>query len=153
MMGFGRDEKRVAAMFDGEAPETAELKALLDADPELAAYYAGVQRLREGAEAVRGEAEIGDAQFPAFMRGIRDGIEQPVRGGHRGFWAVVSMGAAAMLAAISAIVVMTGGPSEVRAHTVIEEVSTDIEGGVTSSFISEGGTATVWVEAPAKDIL
>lgn len=148
-----KGEKEIARRFDGEA--TGKSPAALNSD--LAAYEAGLKMLREGAQSAVQRPEIADAQFPAFMEGIRENLETPRRG-HRGFWAVVSLSTAALLVAMSAFVIFMStnqhDSTVVEAVTTeVETVSTDINGATVDSYTSGDGTTVVWVSTEKRDLL
>lgn len=92
-------QKKVAAHLDGHAAGDAP------STPEARAYADELLRLREGVQAVKSTPEISDAQFAAFMSGIREGIDAaPAR--HRGLWAAFSLVAAALVVALSLFVIL-----------------------------------------------
>ncbi|GMV94069.1 MAG: hypothetical protein AMXMBFR82_38470 [Candidatus Hydrogenedentota bacterium] len=145
-------ERDIARRFDGEAEGNA---ASLDAQGK--AYEAGLRLLREGARQASQRAEIADAQFPAFMDGIRQEVERPTRG-YRGFWAIVSLSTAALLVAFSAFLLFTTGdqatPPVVEAVTnEVETVSTEINGATVDSYTDGEGTTVLWVSTGKRDLL
>ncbi len=146
-------ERDIARRFDGETGGDGNAPA----DARSAAYEAGLRLLREGAQQAANRAEIADAQFPAFMEGIREETERPARG-HRGFWAVVSLSTAALLVALSAFLLFTTGehatPTVVEAVTnEVETVSTEINGATVDSYTDGDGTTVLWVSNGKRDLL
>lgn len=148
-----RDKEQLERWFDGELQDgDVDLDRLLN-DAAAAGHLKLLKTLREGVEAVRTNAEIGDGQFPAFMEGIRERVHTPAPRSWRGWWAIASLTAAVLVGAISTFALISYGQKPVAADTVVEEYSTDIEGGKATSRKTESGTTIVWVDAPEKDIL
>jgi hypothetical protein len=149
---FDRKYKRIAAEFDGEiALSEAERDALLQ-DPERARYAEALPALRSGAQAAaRVTPRIEDAQMGAFMAGIREGVATPEHAPHRGFWAAVSLTAAAMVIAVSTFIVLDGGPQAVQANEV-ESISTDLEGARLDVYDSDEGITTIWIVNSGDDL-
>jgi len=144
-----RDERNIEQWFDGEAagPDPTVLER-----PGTQTYLEGLQRLRDGAQSVAAPRTIDDAQFPAFMAGIREQLETTPRRRVGGFWALASVTASALIVAMSVFLVLTAGGVS-NTPTVVEATSTGIEGASVESYSSdEGGTATVWITLPERDI-
>ncbi|HPO16577.1 MAG TPA: hypothetical protein PLI09_24285 [Candidatus Hydrogenedentes bacterium] len=142
--------KVIEAHFDGEHPADERLNAHLANCPQCKARWAELETLRRGVTQVRRVEEIGDAQFPAFMRGILDGLEpQPRR--RTNFWAVLSLTMAALVISFATFVIFFGAPGEVKA-TEVEQVSTDLEGAKVNAYSSGDGTTTVWVTISKDDL-
>jgi len=144
--GFTREVER---WFDGEPVEPEPIKRHLTECASCAAYLAQLETLRHGVSASLRHEAIHETQFPAFMSGIREKAGQPIR--WRGIWALASVAAAALIVAASVLFVVSDGPSTVDA-VVIESCSTEIEGATVSSYASEDGVATVWVDLAPDDI-
>jgi hypothetical protein len=141
-----RDWKMIEANFDGE------VKAVLEAGPEAAAWHGALEKQRAGIRAVHDPAVIQDAQFPAFMAGIREGMETPQPlFSRRRIYAAVSMAAAALLIALATFAVFTGSPEPVKANEV-ERVYTELE-GATVGYDQEDGVTTLWVNISRDDVL
>ena len=139
------NEKKVAAHFDGQTPEGAQVPSSREAQ----AYLADLNYLREGARAASATPQISDAQFSSFMEGIRQGIETtPARGGHW-LWAKVSLVGAALVVAIGVFVILESKnvvqPPAADAGTVVESVGTEIRDVTVRSETSEDGNAVVWM--------
>lgn len=119
-------------------------------DP-AAAFAQAEQRYQEALAPLRERPHISDAQFPAFM----DGIRQQLPGQRRPFggrWALVSVAAAALVVAVSVFAVLNSAqPQDVRA-TVVEEATTEIEGARVVWYPNEDGGATVWIEPAEGDV-
>ena len=151
-------ENNIDRWFDEESDglDQAKVDESL-ARPEGRAYAEQLRQLREGVQQVSETPEIADAQFPAFMDGIREQLEAPRRG-HGRLWASLSICAAGLIVAFSAFVVYnnTGshkGPPVVEAASVlVEEMKTGIDGATVESFSGEHGTAVVWVSDSSGDV-
>ena len=145
-------EKRVELWFDGAAtptdPEAEHVVQCAHCAAQVAQW--GVLRSAVGETATC--EGIADAQFPAFFDGIQEQVQMPVRPrGHRKLWAALSLTAAALIVAISAVVVFREGPQPVDA-TVIESYSTELEGATIRSYSSDEGVATVWITVSQDDV-
>lgn len=144
--------REVERWFDGEIEENSELMQHIDSCPVCSARLEQLRRHRDAVNAVKTPQEIADPQFPAFMEGIRERVESAPRR-HGGVWALASVATAALIVAVSAFLVLTnGGPDKVEA-TVVESCSTEIEGATVTSYASDNGVATVWVNVAQDDIL
>jgi len=143
-------ERRVEMLFDGEGAGHDSLEDLSARDPEASAYIGELESLREAARQAVASQEITDAQFPAFYEGVRAGIGAR-HGGRRGLWAVASLTAAALIAAGSTFLVLSGETPDATATTV-EEATTDIEGATVDLDYSEDGDATIYLEVPDGDL-
>jgi anti-sigma factor RsiW len=143
----------VERWFDGEHPEPEAVHGHVETCPSCAGRVARLQRMRAGAQGVAKRHEIGEPQFAAFVKGIRDRVEAPRRG-LRGLWALASVTAAALIVAAAAFVVFTSGPEKVNA-TVVESCTSEIQGATVESYSSANGVTTVWLKVPAAqdDIL
>lgn len=146
-----KNQYTVEQWFDGERVDEEAVKKAMESDAAAADHAAFLKTLRAGISTLKTEAEISDAQLPAFMSGIREGIRPPARS-HGGWWALVSLASAALIAAVSTLIVISGGATKVRAQSTVEEFSTDLKGGHASSFTTPSGATTVWVEAPEEDM-
>ena len=140
--------RQVEALFDGERADAA-LERHAAACPACAAALAGLRRLREGARAATRAASVEDAQFPAFMAGVREQMDAPARR-PRGFLAVASLVTAAMVAALATFAIIKGGPDPVRATEV--EVSTDIPGAEVGWYDSKDDSITIWINLAEDDL-
>lgn len=141
--------REVEKWFDGEAADAQAVERHLASCAACAAHVAQLRAVHQGVEAVAVRETIAEPQVPAFLDGIRERVEQP-GGGRRGFWALASATAAALLIASVVFLGVTGGPSEVLA-TEIESYSTEIAGATVTSYVSEDGTATVCVSLPKEE--
>ncbi len=131
--------QQVEAYFDGEAASGVE--AHLDGCAVCAGHLDMLRAQREAVAGAQERATIQDAQFSAFMDGIREGLEAPRRR-HTGFWAMASMAAAAMLVVLGTMYVFSGGPETVKA-TEVEFVSTDLEGAAVDWYNTEDGVTSI----------
>lgn len=146
-------KRQVERWFDGESPnETLEVPA--DAKAEADAYLKEMETIRDGLREAAPRPVIGDGQFPAFMSGIREGIEAGPRPARRSAWAVLSLAASALIVAVSILFILDGGgngPHDVvsAAPTEVETASSEID-GVRIDIDNE--TGTVWVSDPGGDL-
>jgi len=144
--------KQIEAYADGESGEQAQaIEAHVGACRICADYLAQLRRIRDGVSAVARRETIQDAQFPAFMRGIREGIELPAPAYRRGAFAILSFGMAALIVAVAAFAVLSGGPAPVKA-TEVESAYTDLEGATLNTYNSEDGVTTIWVTVGKDDV-
>ena len=128
---------RVEAYHDGQTTAFAALEDHLSACPSCKSHLAMLQTLRAGVAASRFEAEIGDAQFRAFMDGVREGIAvQPSRWGV--LWGRVSLYAAGLLLVAALSYIVTSGPVRTWADQFFDggpgedtvQIGPDFTGGV-----------------------
>ena len=141
---------RVERWFDGESEASAEAERHVRACAVCAAHLEGLESLREGVRTAATRATIGDAQMPAFLRGIRDAIERPSPRHGRRAWVAATVSLAALIVASLAFTLLTGGPQGVRAVEV-EHYATELEGATITTYASEDGAATVWVTMPDSE--
>jgi anti-sigma factor RsiW len=143
--------RQIEKWFDGEeAGKSGDIEKHLASCPHCTSYLRSLRTLRERVRLVSRREEIQDAQFPAFMHGIRERLEAPPRRS-AGMWAAVSLVTASIIVASATLLIMTGGPQSVKA-TVVESYSTDLEGATVDTYSTEDGTAVVWVNVTGKDI-
>ncbi len=135
--------QRVERWFDAESAEQEAVLSHMADCPACTAYVERLRMIRAGVASVTERADIQDGQFPAFMDGIRERIHGPARR-HPGLWTFASVGAAALLMAVSAFVVFGGRTPEVRA-TAVESYSTELEDATITEYVSENGVSTLWV--------
>ncbi len=112
-----------------------------------------LEQMREGAQITARREAISNSQFPAFMEGIREGIEaaQAPAWHFNRLWTLSSVAAAALIASASLFAVFTGERGEVEG-SVVESYSTDLENADVSSYSTENGTTTVWVTTAEEDL-
>ena len=144
-----RKMKQLGARLDGEG-RYAGAEILEVNDAELARHRDAILALRQGAAEAARTPEISDAQFGAFMQGIRDGIETPAPRLY-GLWAMASVAAAALVLILSALAFFTTGSEPVRA-TQVESVSTELDGVTIHFNDNQEGVSTVWVSMPESDL-
>ncbi|GMU93699.1 MAG: hypothetical protein AMXMBFR4_27570 [Candidatus Hydrogenedentota bacterium] len=143
-------QKDLAQQFDHDGMDALSSASLTHEEQE---YLSTLQRLRDGVQEIKTTPEITDAQFSAFMSGIREGIEaRPT--GYRGLWAAVSMVTAALVIAFSLFAVLDtfhqrGKLPAVQAE--VEKATTEIQGATVNSYTSDDGTAVVWVNDATVD--
>ncbi|GMW02312.1 MAG: hypothetical protein AMXMBFR84_34480 [Candidatus Hydrogenedentota bacterium] len=141
-MFFNKREIEAARHFDGETGAKGS--------PQTQAYIEQLQRLRNGVQAVRETPGISDAQFSAFMAGIRKELEESPRRQWGRMRSVLSLTAAALLVSISLFAVFFGGPD--NSPTKVEAATTEIPGAKVDVYDSGDGSATVWVTYGEGDI-
>lgn len=141
--------KRVEAYTDGQTAGGEAIEAHLAECATCANHRDTILACRA---AVRAEAPpLTDEQFPAFMEGIRTGISQePPR--YRGFWALTSLAAAAMVIAVATFSILNGGAPEPVSADGVESVSTEIDGATVEWGDSGGGVTTIWISISEDDI-
>ena len=141
-------KKRVEALHDGVADDAA--KAHLVTCAACAAHLTALERIRAGIQAVRRTECIEDAQFSAFMTGIRREIDE-TPAPRRGFWAMASLSAAAMVIALTCWSVLRTG-FEGPAMTEVEAMETELEGASLEWIPSDkDGVSTLWVNISKED--
>lgn len=141
--------ERVERWFDGELAEGEQIRVHLAICPACRDHLALLERMRAAIQADP-VPTLADAQMHAFLSDLRTRVEQkPARAFN--LWAMLSAAAAAVVVSVSLLSVFSAGPKPIEA-TVIEEVSTGIEGATTESNVLPDGTATVWINLPDGDL-
>lgn len=142
--------KETQRWCDGEAVDTEAVERHVAECAVCASHAEAIRVMRGGVQAAATREIISDAQFPAFMEGIREHI-RPDRPLRRGWRALTSLSAtAALVVALIGFFLLTGGPQDVQA-VEIELYETELEGATVTSYYSEDGTATVWVTMPEEE--
>lgn len=144
-------EERVERWVDGEDSDPTAVERHVGECAECEARARELKAIRGMVNVSRQPAEIAEAQLPAFLAGIEARIEGAPRR-HTGLWAMASLCAAALLVALSFMFLVSDGPAPVQARTVVESLSTDIDGATTTSYHDEAGTTTVWINVPDGDM-
>lgn len=143
-------QRKVERWHDGELPPSeAEAVARLLEQADAQVYREGLEKMAEAARARMPRQAIADAQFPAFLAGIREAVEVPQRG-YRGFWAALSLSTAALIVALSMFLIFTLD-DQAAVHSSVEAATTDIEGASIDTYSGEDGTAVVWVTVGGSD--
>lgn len=142
---------RIERWFDGQSSDTADVERHVGECAECARFLSSLRLMRTHVEASSKQHEIRDAQFAAFMDGIRERVETPVRGHHRGLWAALSLTAAALIVALSTFFMFTGGLGKAKA-TVVESASSELEGAQIKTYDSGDGVTTVWITVAKDDV-
>jgi len=147
-------ETDVERWFDGETTSLTNVEAHIRECARCSETLELLKMTRQGVENLASNEEIADAQIPAFLDGIHEGIEGGTTTSYRSRWAFFSLAAAALVVTVSSISVMPFSPDRVGAEveTEIESVTTDIEGATTESFHTDNDTPTVWVNLPDGDL-
>lgn len=151
-------QKQIEAYFDGELEHAGNARQLIETRPECAAYYRRLKALRPAGCQDTSAATIADAQFPAFMTGIREEIGARPGSGwglrNRTWLAAGSLAAAALVFVFAAFLVFTaftGGTEPVQANEV-EHVSTELEGATVQWYEDKEGGTTVWISVQEDDV-
>jgi hypothetical protein len=147
-MSTCRWTEQVQAYFDDEPQLAAGVKAHLEQCTECASFLRALEGLRSATLAVPRPRGIDDAQFGAFMAGIREGIESPApRFSLRGFWAGLSLVGAATVVVLATYSIISE-PTVIKA-TEVKSPSTQIE-GATVDINSIDGVTTISLRAPKQ---
>ena len=138
--------------FDGEHVDNAHIKAHVEHCAACQTHLAFLNATRDAIEASPPSPKIADAQLPAFLEGIAQGIELQPRRRFTGLWVMASSVAAALIAAISMMSMITPTAPPVGAQTIMVEgsESTDID-GATIEYDTENETPTIWLNLDASD--
>lgn len=140
----------VERLFDGQSESPEATRRHVEQCPNCRSYQAVLTELRGAAAGQAAAGEIDANQFPAFMRGIQDGLAAPARRYGR-MWAVVSLAAAALVVAASMFLVIDKGTAPVDA-TVVESFSTELEGASITTYDTADGVTTVWITVTQEDV-
>ena len=143
-------QERIEQYRDGELPdsETDELELMLE-DSMHRDYDTALSSISAAAKDAMPRGVIADEQLPAFVAGIREGVEAPRRG-HRGFWALASLSTAALIVALSVFsAIMLNSQDAV--HSTVDAAASEIEGVEIDTYMGEDGTAVVWVSDTGSD--
>ena len=150
-MATCRFERDVERCFDGDASTTTDVERHLETCSQCKIFLSELEQMRNAIESVSVDAEIAEEQFPAFMRGIEEGLAKP-QPRPVGLWAMASGIAAALIVALSLISIVSSGPEPIQA-VKIEETSTDISGATTEAVVLNEETTMVWINLPDGDML
>lgn len=145
---------KVEAHFDGEAQHaSADVLDHLQNCAACADYCKTLDAIRTGAQSIALAPEISDAQFDAFLDGVREGLDAPATR-RRPLWAMFSLAAAAIIIALATFLVITdfNGPSRNVEATVVESAYSELQGATVDVEIEQNGGATVWVNNAPNDI-
>ena len=146
-----RWEKRIDAYFDGEYADPEGAQTHLENCAHCRDYLASLETVRQFVTATGDAAPaIQDAQMPAFMRGIQDGLDEAPARSHKSLWAMLSLVTAALIIALATFSMFTG-PGPVKA-TEIESISTELEGATVEWFDLDNGVTTVWINVSEEDL-
>lgn len=149
-MATCRYEQKVARWFDGEPVDENRVRTHLDACGHCRSYLVDLERLHTGAKQAAADIQMTEAQLDRFLHELEQGLHRK-RPRRVGLWAMASVAAAAIVVALSVLSIFSTGPKPIEA-TVIEEAHTEIDGATTESFVSDDGTATIWVNVPEGDL-
>lgn len=142
--------KKIETFVDGELTDVQSVEAHMMQCAECARYRDELLRVRTALEVVSAQSpQVSDDQFRSFMDGIHDGVDNRSR--HpRGFWALLSLTAAALVIAIATFSVFTG-PGPVKANEV-ESVSTQLDNATVHWDNSDDGVTTIWISISEDDV-
>lgn len=151
-------DKDIQRWFDGESANVEAVERHLDTCGVCRARLEELQALRDATQVQTALIPgVADAQMNAFLSGIRQRIEEEAvvssapRFYWRRLWAYASLAAAALIVAVSALVVFSPRPEKASA-TVVESVKTEVDGANVKTYKSKDGSATVWVNLPQDDV-
>jgi anti-sigma factor RsiW len=151
-------ETEVQRWFDGEANDDAAVAQHLASCDACRAFADELTGLRDATRtASEGIPGVPDMQMSAFLAGIRQKIEEesvasPAWRFHWGrLWTFASLAAAALIVAVSALIMFNPKPEKASA-TVVESVKTEVDGANVKPYKSKDGSATVWVNLPQDDV-
>lgn len=133
--------------FDGEAGVSATIESHVESCESCKAHVAFLAECREAIAEAGEKPVIADAQMPVFLEGIAEGINEPRRR-FTGVFAMASGLAAALIVAVSTMTMVSPGPDPVGAESVIETVSTEIDGATVEIFDEDDATPMVWLHLP-----
>ncbi len=140
-------QQEVERWFDGEGEDLETLNSHIESCESCRAHVAFLRECRDAVGSMPATPIIADAQMPAFLEGISDGVHTPRRRS-TGFWAMASALTAALIVTISTITIVSTGPDPVGAESVIETVSTEIDGATVEIIDEDSATPTVWLHLP-----
>jgi len=143
--------KEIEIYVDGETARPETVEAHLATCPACAAHRDSLLTWR-GVTRPLATPVLSDEQFPAFMAGIRAELDAPRRR-HGGFWALMSLTAAALVIAIAVFSIFTGPTNNPTQATEVKSVSTDIDNATVSVETPEDGVTTIRVNINKDDIL
>ena len=143
--------KEVEALVDGEAQDPQAVETHVSGCATCSDHRAGLLRWREALAPAISAPVLSDQQFPAFMEGIRAGINEP-RPRVGGIWAMLSLATAALVIAVATFYMFsTPAPAPVSANEV-ESLSTDIEGATVGVENGDNSVTTIWISIGEDDV-
>ena len=145
-------QPEVERWFDGEHKDSESLNSHIESCESCKAHVAFLRECRDAVAAMPAAPVIADAQMPAFLEGIADAVHTPRRRS-AGFWAMASALTAALIVAVSFITIVSTGPEPVGAKSIIETVSTEIDGATVEILDEDSGTPTAWINLPPGEEL
>ena len=140
-------QRDVERWFDGELTD-ASIESHIDSCASCREHVEFLTVCRGAVESLGDAPVISDAQMPAFLEGIREEVASTPSRSFRGLWAMASMAAAAVIVAVSMMTITSDGPEPVAADSIVETVSTEIDGASVELFKTDDDTQTVWVNVP-----
>jgi len=141
--------KQIELYADGEARDAGAVEGHLAQCGECARHHTSLLRMRSAIRGLPPVPALSEAQFPAFLDGINREIARPQRR-PGGFWALLSLSAAALVIAIATFSLFTG-PGPVKANEV-ESVSTQLDGATVRWGNSDDGLTTIWISIGKDDL-
>ena len=140
-------QRDVERWFDGELTD-ASIESHIDSCTGCREHVAFLTVCRASMEALGDAPKISDGQMPAFLDGIREEVQGAPSRSFRGLWAMASMATAAVIVAVSMMTITSTGPEPVAADSIVETVSTEIDGASVELFKTDDDTQTVWLNVP-----
>lgn len=141
---------KIDAYVDGESDNPQSVEDHLQTCTECAHHRDSVLQMRSAIGALTaGTPHVSDEQFRSFMNGIQDGMHTNRRS-PRGFWALMSLTAAALVIAVATFSLFTG-PGPVKANEV-ESVSTQLDNATVHWDNSDDGVTTIWISISEDDV-
>lgn len=140
---------RVEAYADGEQRDSVAVESHLAGCEPCKRHHATMLRMRSAIRELPAPPVLSDGQFPAFMEGIHQEVSRSRRR-PGGFWALVSLSAAALVIALATFSMFTG-PGPVKANEV-ESVSTQLEDATVHWGNSDDGVTTIWISIGKDDV-
>lgn len=141
--------KKVEAFADGELADPGQVQSHLTTCEPCARHHDRLLAFRAALSETAPPPALSDTQFPAFMDGIQQELSRS-RKRPGGFWAVLSLSAAALVIAIATFSIFTG-PGPVKANEV-ESVSTQLDGATVHWDNSDDGVTTIWISVAEDDV-
>jgi hypothetical protein len=140
-------KQEVERWFDGEQEDSESLRFHMESCECCQVHIAFLRECRDTVSSMPAAPGIADAQMSAFLEGIANAVHTP-RKRSAGFWAMASALTAALVVAVSTITIVSSGPDPVGAESMIETVSTEIDGATVEILDENSATPTVWLHLP-----
>ena len=126
---------KIERYLDDELQDTTTTEAHLQQCPLCTQHLNHLKKMRNAITENRNTPQIQEAQFPAFMQGIQQ-RKNTQTNPFKGWWALASLTAAAILVAVATISIFRPQDKPVNA-TEVESVSTELEGATVDWYESD----------------